>query len=90
MIRIISMEAKLILSRNIDDYLTAYKKSQAEFSRDIGVNPQYIHLLRNGLTNPQLEMIDKLASAMGCTQADLFTEGYFSKFETKIVKKKAK
>jgi transcriptional regulator with XRE-family HTH domain len=84
------MESKRLLSENLQDYLSLHKRSAADLGEECGCGNQYIYKIKNCKVNPSLEMIDKLASAMGCTQADLFTEGYFSKFETKIVKKKAK
>ncbi len=85
----IELEANKILTKNIKAYIELNSiESVDAFAAKCGTNKAQIYNIYNGHTQPKIDYVDRLASAMGITTAQLLTEGYFDQFEKKIVKKK--
>jgi DNA-binding XRE family transcriptional regulator len=85
-----SMQARKILMKNVEQFMAMHNLSITEMALKCDTARQNIFNIKKGLVSPPLETIDKLCNVMGCKPSDLFTENYFSDFEVKIVKKKAK
>lgn len=85
----ISLETRLILAKNIEDFIVSKNLTMEQLGELCGSTKQYIHKLKNGeaKANPSLDFLDKLASAMNCKVSDLFTE---DKFKTKKSHKNTK
>jgi transcriptional regulator with XRE-family HTH domain len=85
----IDLGSQKVLAENIKAYIELNSIDSVEaFATLAGTTKTQIYNIYKGHTSPKVDFLDKLATAMGITVPQLLTEGYFSQFEKKIVKKK--
>lgn len=60
-----------VLAKQIKRYRQAQDMTQFEMSSEIGISEEELSLLERGKTDPKLSTIQKIASCMGITVAEL-------------------
>jgi len=63
-----------ILGRNLRLARNRLKLSQEVLAGESGVDRTYVSGIERGLRNPSVDLIEKLAGALGVTAADLITD----------------
>jgi transcriptional regulator with XRE-family HTH domain len=66
------MKASKLLAWNLRRLRVARKLSQENLAVDADVDTSYISRLENGLENPSLATVERLARALGATFTDMF------------------
>lgn len=84
------METQRKIAKNIADYLNLNHMTPEQLAVKCDSSKQQIYKLLKQETDPKTFFLDRLAKAMKCTVPELTTENFFSKFESKIVKKQLK
>ncbi|HIS12262.1 MAG TPA: helix-turn-helix transcriptional regulator [Candidatus Onthocola stercoravium] len=67
------MKSKDILAINLKYYRYKNNLSQEKFAEMLGSTLPYINQLENGRRKPTLELLDKYATKLNVTSADLIT-----------------
>lgn len=81
-----------IFSKNLNNYMYKYKKTQTDLINDLGLNKSTVSTWINGIKIPRMDKIELLANYFGITKADLVeehndNEQFSSKDELDIAKR---
>ena len=68
------MDIRIRLGRNLKHFRSKKGWSQEQFAFEAQVHRTYISDLERGARNPSIQMLDKLAVALGVTASELITE----------------
>jgi transcriptional regulator with XRE-family HTH domain len=69
------MDIRSVIAANIRKLRTSKKLSQDELAADAGIDRSYISEIENGLKNPSVLVLDKIANALDVKITALFA-GY--------------
>lgn len=65
---------KKIFSKNLNDYMYRYNKTQTDLINDLNLNKSTVSTWINGIKIPRMDKIELLANYFGITKADLVEE----------------
>jgi transcriptional regulator with XRE-family HTH domain len=60
------------LGRRVQEARQKKNISQVELAEEIGVTPTYVGFIEQGVRNPSIATLDKIARALGIKMSDLF------------------
>ena len=68
------MDTRKIIARNINKLLQENNLTQKELARKVKCAESTISYLRKGERTPSMEMVDRVATALGVSRAELITD----------------
>lgn len=68
----LSQPEHLVLAKRVRALRKAHGESQDDFAANVGITTKLLSLIENGLTNPKLSTLQKIAAYTDVTVTDLF------------------
>lgn len=62
-------------SKRLRDYLAENQLSQSDFAMKIGTSQTMVYFLANGIKEPSVKLLTRIADVMGCATDELLGRG---------------